>query len=91
MPQKQALNLNWTEVDSSNVAMVGHVPDKDILLVQFKNGGLYSYKDADNELFVSLVHAESVGKYLNQHVKAMGLSYMRWDNEAELIEHINSL
>lgn len=91
MPQNQALNLNWTEVDSSNVAAVGHVEDKEVLLVKFKNGGLYSYKDADHDLFVSIIHAESVGKYLNQHVKAMGLSYMRWDSEAELIEHISSL
>ena len=59
-----------------------------MLCVRFLNGGLYAYPDTDNDLFVSLVHAESVGKYLARFVKA--LPYIKFTTEAELIEYLKS-
>jgi len=76
--------LNWTDVDSSNVRRVGYHEDTRTLCVEFSNGGLYTYSDVDNEIFVSMVHAESVGRYLNQMVKVMH-PYTKFNTHEELL------
>lgn len=67
----QKPKLVWTEVDSSNVKAVAHNPVNDTLAVQFSNGGLYTYEGVDEEVYVSLVHAASVGQYLNLAIKGV--------------------
>ena len=57
----------FSKVESSNVELVG-LKDND-LYVQFKNGGLYKYKNADSNTYNNLCKAESIGKFLNQKVK----------------------
>lgn len=89
MPQ-EAFKIDWTEVDSTNVHSVAYHGPSENLLVRFKNGGLYSYKGADNSHFVNMVHSQSVGKYLASVVKVL-LPYTKWADEAELIEHLSSV
>lgn len=80
--------ISWDQItDSSNVSdLYYHEPDKTIC-VKFKGGGLYSYMGADQEMFMSLRHAHSVGKYLNNVIKA--LPYTRWGSEDDLLAHLN--
>lgn len=76
--------LAWTEVDSSNVEAVAFDEETGIMPVRFHNGGLYSYEGVDMDVYVDLIHAESVGKYLNQAVKGV-YEFTKWDSEAELL------
>lgn len=85
----QLKKLDWTEVDSSNVQSVAYADKAHVLCVRFHNGGLYSYDNVDHDVYVDLVHAESVGKYLNQAVKGI-YPFARWYNEQELLSEINS-
>lgn len=81
--------LAWQEVDSSNVQSLAYVEDHETICVRFKNGGLYTYMGADQNTYTGLIHAESIGKYLNNVVKAMH-AYTRWDTETELINSFNT-
>ncbi len=80
-------DLNWTDVDSSNVSSVGYHPDTKTLAVKFHNGGLYGYQGVDNEHYVEMVHSESVGKYLNRVIKVL-YPYTKFNDESELLAAI---
>lgn len=86
--ESQAISLDWTHVDSSNVDAVAFIEHHKTLAVRFRKGGLYTYEGPDFDVYASLVHAQSVGKYLNDVVKAT-YPYTRWDNEAELLQSLN--
>jgi hypothetical protein len=62
-------NLKWTEVDSSNIKAVAHDEESKTLFVKFAKGSVYSYQGADLTVFTGMIYADSVGKYLNDHVK----------------------
>lgn len=79
--------LTWTDVGSSNVQSVTYHPESRTLGVLFTNGGLYSYDGVEEDVYVSMVHAESVGRYLNQMVKGR-YAYLRWFSEQELLAHM---
>lgn len=89
MAQSRKKKLSWTEVDSSNVEAVAYDEQTHIMCVKFTNGSLYTYDYVPEEVYVDLVHAESVGKYLNQAVKGI-YNYHRWYSEQELLSEINS-
>jgi hypothetical protein len=84
------MKLAWTEVDSSNVKSIAYHDQTETLCVLFNNGGLYSYSQVDQEVYVSLVHAESVGRYLNNAIKGV-FPYQRWSSELELLESISAV
>lgn len=81
--------LVWTEVDSSNIASVAYHEDTKTMCVKFAHGGLYTYQGVDNEIYVSLVHAESVGKYLNDVIKP-NYAYTKFNSENELIANLSA-
>lgn len=87
MAKLQTITWDRTE-DSSNVDSIFHHEPHSVLCVRFKGGGLYSYMGADHEMFMSLKHAPSVGRYLNQVVKA--LPYTRHENEDALLSYLNT-
>lgn len=87
-PVRKEVKLDWTEVDSSNVGSVAYHERSKTLCVKFLNGGLYSYMAAEPEHYMGMIGSESVGKYLNNVIKAT-LPYTRWQSEAELIEHLS--
>ena len=76
--------LNWTEVDSSNVDAIAHDPASKTLAVRFKGGGLYTYDGVNHDEYANFVHAESIGKYLNNVIKVL-YPYKKWSNEADVI------
>jgi hypothetical protein len=86
MPKLAEIKWESTEESSNVDAVYFHEPHNTIC-VRFKGGGLYSYIGGDQEMYMGLRHAPSVGKYLNHVVKA--LPYTRWDTETALIEHLN--
>jgi hypothetical protein len=59
--------MQMVEVESSNVAEVGH--DGKDLHVKFRNGSAYRYLDVPRVVFDHLLTAESVGKFLNRAIK----------------------
>lgn len=79
--------LVWTNVESSNVKRIAFHDGSKNLCVEFNNGGLYAYHGVDSNTYVSLVHAESVGKYLNSVVKAL-YPYTKYNDEHEFISSL---
>ena len=54
-------------VTSSNIVSVGH--EKMTLEVEFKGGAVYQYSNVPPEVAAELLQADSVGKYLAEHIK----------------------
>ena len=79
--------LVWTDVDSSNVESVAYDGETKTLAIKYVNGGLYSYDAVDMQVYTDLVHAESVGKFLNQQIKGR-YSFLKWFSENELLGHL---
>lgn len=61
--------IEMKPVQSSNIRAIGHDPELAALIVEFTSGDFYEYADVNSEQFAALLGAESVGKYLNQHIK----------------------
>ena len=57
------------EVRSSNVEAVGHNPHTNELHVRFKGGAHYIYTNVSPDIHNSLHAAESVGRFIAQHIK----------------------
>lgn len=79
--------LPWTPVDSSNLGAVFFDEHSQTIGVKFLNGGLYTYMGVSEEVYMGLTHAQSMGKYLNNVLKAF--PYTRWDSEQALLDHLN--
>jgi hypothetical protein len=62
--------MNRIPVNSSNVASVGYDQNTMTLEVEFTNGSVYQYFDVPEIEYRNLIGAESVGRYLNQNIKA---------------------
>lgn len=82
------MQIAWEQIESSNIQQLHHRTDRNILCVRFNNGGLYSYRGCDHEMFMNLRMSPSVGRYLHNVIKA--LPFTRWETEEELIEYLNS-
>lgn len=54
-------------VKSSNIDSIGH--DGTDMLVKFKGGATYRYHDVPAETFAKARAAESVGRFVNTHLK----------------------
>lgn len=79
--------IAWTDVESSNIQAIYFCDRTQTICVRFNSGGLYSYIGLDEEMYMNLLHAPSIGRYLNNVVKAF--PYTRWETEAELLAHLN--
>jgi hypothetical protein len=61
------------EVESSTIKKIGYsYPDKK-LIVEFKSGGIYHYKEVPEEIFEELKTCESIGKFLNENIHNLTL------------------
>jgi len=70
--------VTWRDVDSSNVARIAYVSGAGDMLVTFKNGGVYRYFGVPPTTFASMCRGDlSVGRFLNAHVKAQGIRYLK--------------
>lgn len=59
---------DFTMVQSSSIEAVKH--DTDELVVIFKSGEMYKYKDVTAEEFEALIKADSVGKHFHKHIRS---------------------
>lgn len=62
--------MNRMPVISTNLASVGYDANTMTLEVEFTNGSVYQYFDVPGTEYEALMSASSMGKYLNQNIKA---------------------
>jgi KTSC domain len=59
--------MHRVPVDSSSINSIGY--EKNVLEVCFRNGGLYQYFDVPEQVVVSLMRADSKGRFFNQEIR----------------------
>ena len=57
------------KVESSNISAVGYDTSFGSLIVEYKSGNKYQYKNVPYELYENLLKAESKGRFMNENVK----------------------
>ena len=55
--------------ESSTVKLTEYDIETQTLTVEFKNGNVYEYYKVAEETRTQLLNADSIGKYLNAHIK----------------------
>lgn len=58
-------------VTSSNLLSIGYDASLLILEVEFKNRSIYQYFGVPKRIYEDLISAQSVGGYLNKHIKKL--------------------
>jgi len=61
--------MKMTPVTSSNLASVGYDPPNRTLRIEFRNGGVYEYRDVPETEYQGLMSASSKGSYHHQNIK----------------------
>jgi hypothetical protein len=60
---KKAVAVNSTAVDE-----VTYDENKKIMIVKFHNGRIYEYSQVPKEEYETVIHAKSVGTYMNEEI-----------------------
>lgn len=55
--------------ESSNISGFDYIKDRQVLIVEFTNGGRYNYFDVPEIVFERMKAAPSKGKFLAQNIK----------------------
>lgn len=79
------VEINWDirkGIISSNIEWIEYYKNLYILIVKFKSGGLYLYKNVDFNTYSGLITAESKGKFLHKYI-AFKFNYHRLSNYDE--------
>lgn len=79
--------LKWDHVTSSNVEAVAYDEPTQTLCVKYLGGGLYSYEGVPVGIATTMVHAVSVGQFLNQIIKPY-YHYEKFVSEIDLLNAI---
>ncbi len=67
-PKSDEIKIKMYPVESSNIHSIGYV--KDILVVRFRDSGIYAYKGVSQHLFNGLLlKNQSCGKFFNAYVR----------------------
>lgn len=61
--------LDRTPVESSSLASVGYDAGERLLELEFKNGGVYRYREVPREIFDGLMAANSKGHYFLEKIR----------------------
>ncbi|MBV1889371.1 MAG: KTSC domain-containing protein [Proteobacteria bacterium] len=62
--------MKMENVESSNIARIGHDAGSSTLQIEFKNGGTYQYFDVHRDVYDSMMVAGvSKGKFLHANIK----------------------
>ena len=71
MRQEQVVRKETTmvKVESSNISAVGYDMSFGSLIVEYKSGTKYQYKNVPYEVYENLLKAESKGRFVNENVK----------------------
>ncbi|HBM45827.1 TPA: KTSC domain-containing protein [Patescibacteria group bacterium] len=60
--------MNRIAVTSSNIRSIGYDLESFVLEVEFTSGDVYQYYDVPQHLFQELLHASSLGGFLNDNI-----------------------
>ncbi len=64
--------MSWIATpDSSTIAGFDYVMERQVLIVEFVNGGRYNYYDVPEVVFERMKAAPSKGQFLAQNVKGV--------------------
>ncbi len=63
--------IEWTDIESSNIAAIGSEVDNPDLYIRFHSGAEYVYHDVPEDVLFELMDADSKGKYFNQYIKGV--------------------
>ena len=63
--------MNFETTKSSYIAGVGYDPGNQELFVKFNNGVIWKYFDVPESAYVSLLLAESTGKFFAKEIKGV--------------------
>jgi hypothetical protein len=63
------LEMRLQAVTSSSIAAIGYDRRNARLLVEFRDSGLYAYRDVPARVFSELAAAPSKGRYVNDKIK----------------------
>lgn len=69
---RQAGDLNWIPVDSSNVSRIAYAEDFRRLFIQFKSGATYAYEDVPKGVWEGFLAAPSKGQYVFYVIRRKG-------------------
>jgi KTSC domain len=64
-------------VESSNLASVGYDAENEILEIEFNHGGVYQYFDVPENIYESLMNADSLGQYFDRNIKKAGYEFQK--------------
>lgn len=56
-------------VESSIIESVGYDADEEILEIEFKEGGIYRYREVPESVYRGLMSVDSHGTYHAEHIK----------------------
>ena len=59
----------FTPVKSSNLKEVAYINAENALFIKFHNNSVYMYNDVDNNEYIKLMEAESIGSYFMKNLK----------------------
>ena len=64
--------MSWNSTpESSNVSGFDYIEDRQVLVVEFRDGGRYNYYDVPTRIFEGLKGASSKGEFLAKNVKGI--------------------
>lgn len=61
--------VEWNDVLSTNIDMIGYDEDNSQLHVRFNSGAEYVYNEVPPAVFQEFLDADSKGKFLNERIK----------------------
>lgn len=61
--------MERTPVKSGQIVSIGHDPEKQVLEIEFKGGGVYHYTGVDADKHAALVASESIGKHFHANIR----------------------
>lgn len=68
--------MQMVKVESSQIEAVGHDPEVNILVVQFKkNNAVYEYQNVTAELHKEMMEAPSIGSWFSNNIKKNPVAY----------------
>jgi hypothetical protein len=63
------MNIELTEVSSSNIESIGYDPSSNTMRIKFKDGGAYDYRDVSQSTYDALRTSPSIGQYFHRNIK----------------------
>ncbi|MGA9285772.1 MAG: KTSC domain-containing protein [Solirubrobacteraceae bacterium] len=64
------MELEWIDMNSSNVESAAYEPDAEMIYVRFKEGGVYAYDQCPPHMWEEFTApGQSPGKYVNEILK----------------------